>query len=111
MKLLFDENLSFRIVGELADRFPGSSHVDLLGLRGQDDLTVWRHAAEHGYVLVSKDDDFRQLSLLHGAPPKVVLCAIGNSGNSDVVALLVDRRDAIQAFIDDTQESLLILKR
>lgn len=111
MKLLLDENLSFRIVGDLAEHFPDSSHVDLLGLRGQDDARIWRHAAEHGYVLVSKDDDFRQLSLLHGAPPKFVLCAIGNSGNSDVVALLVEHRDAIQAFIDDAQESVLILKR
>ncbi len=111
MKLLFDENLSFRLVGDLADRFPDSSHVDLLGLRGQDDLTVWRHAAEHGYVLVSKDDDFRQLSLLHGAPPKVVLCAIGNAGNAEVVTLMVENRDRVQHFIDDELESLLILKR
>lgn len=111
MKLLFDENLSFRIVGELADRFPGSSHVDLLGLRGQDGPTVWRHAAEHEYVLVSKDDDFRQLSLLHGAPPKVVLCAIGNAGNAEVVALMVENRDRVQHFIDNELESLLILKR
>jgi predicted nuclease of predicted toxin-antitoxin system len=111
LKLLLDENLSFRVVGDLAEHFPDSSHVDLLGLRGQDDASIWRHAAEHGYVLVSKDDDFRQLSLLHGAPPKVVLCAIGNAGNAEVVAVMVENRDRVQHFIDDELESLLILKR
>lgn len=80
-------------------------------MRGQDDITIWRHAAEHEFILVSKDDDFRQLSLLHGAPPKVVLCAIGNSGNADVVALLVEHQATILSFISDAQESLLILKR
>ncbi|MBK6975547.1 MAG: DUF5615 family PIN-like protein [Sterolibacteriaceae bacterium] len=111
MKLLLDENLSFRVVGELVAHFPDSSHVDMLGMRGHDDLDIWRHAADAGYALVSKDDDFRQLSLLRGAPPKVILCAIGNAGNSEVVALLFDNRDLIQRFMDDEQESLLILKR
>ena len=111
MKLLLDENLSYRVVGDLGEHFPDSTHVDLIGLRGQDDLTVWRHAAEHGFVLVSKDDDFRQLSLLHGAPPKVVLCAIGNAGNAEVVALLVEHRATILSFISDPHESLLIIRR
>jgi hypothetical protein len=40
MKLLFDENLSFRLVTALADIYPDSSHVREVGLLGADDLHV-----------------------------------------------------------------------
>ena len=72
MKLLFDENLSPRLVHQLSD-FPGSAHVDVLGLHGKPDAEIWAYAREHGFVIVSKDDDFRQLSFLHGAPPANIL--------------------------------------
>jgi predicted nuclease of predicted toxin-antitoxin system len=32
MKVLFDQNLSHRLVGQLASEFPGSSHVRDVGL-------------------------------------------------------------------------------
>lgn len=68
MKLLLDENLSRRLFHRLARDFPESAHADALGLHGKPDAEIWRHAREHGFVIVSKDDDFRQLSFLHGAP-------------------------------------------
>lgn len=41
MKLLFDQNLSFKLCGRLADLFPGSSHVRLLELHQADDRAIW----------------------------------------------------------------------
>ena len=38
MKLLFDQNLSFKLCQALADLFPGSSQVRLLGLAEADDI-------------------------------------------------------------------------
>ncbi|MDX2033847.1 MAG: DUF5615 family PIN-like protein [Blastocatellia bacterium] len=32
MKLLFDQNLSFRLVSKLLEKFPDSAHVRLLGM-------------------------------------------------------------------------------
>ncbi len=55
MKLLFDENLSFRLVAGLADIFPESAHVRDVGLLGAEDRTIWKFAAEQGFVLTSKD--------------------------------------------------------
>lgn len=40
----------------------------------------WDYAGFHGFVIVSKDNDFRQLSFLKGPPPKVVWLSIGNAG-------------------------------
>ena len=72
MKLLFDENLSPRLVPALADLFPESAHVDRLSMGGEPDPVIWEYAKRHGYVLVSKDSDFHERSLLYGHPPKVV---------------------------------------
>ena len=72
MKLLFDQNLSPRLVANLADHYPNSAHVVTHALDHALDETVWTFAREHGYTLVTKDSDFHELSLLRGAPPKVI---------------------------------------
>ena len=82
MKLLFDENLSRRLVRRLAVLYPDSQHVDLVELKGQSDLELWEHAARHGFTSVSKDNDFRQLSFVRGQPPKVVWSSCGNASRA-----------------------------
>ena len=72
MKLLFDENLSPKLVQALDPEYPGSQHVRSVGLRGATDDAIRDYARQHGHVIVSKDNDFRQLSFLHGAPPKII---------------------------------------
>ena len=68
MRLLFDQNLPFKLVRLLADIYPDSVHARDLDLIEADDLTIWRYAAEHDLVIVSKDSDFHQMSLLHISP-------------------------------------------
>ena len=109
MKLLFDENLSHKLAPRLAAAFPGSAHVDGLGLHGQPDPVVWRYAADHGFVIVSKDDDFRQLSFLHGHPPKVVWLVVGNAGTSVITGLLLRNQSRLAAFATDADDALLTL--
>lgn len=105
--LLLDENLSPRLVTSIALDYPGSCHVDTVGLHGRPDFEVWIHAKERGFVLVSKDNDFRQLSFLHGAPPKVVWLRIGNAPTSSVRNLLCARKDLISAFAHEAETALL----
>jgi predicted nuclease of predicted toxin-antitoxin system len=72
MKLLFDQNLSPRLPGLLSDLYPDSAHVRELGLRDASDSLIWRRAQQSGFVIVSKDSDFQQRSLLYGHPPKFI---------------------------------------
>ena len=109
MKLLFDENLSAKLVTRLAAEFPESMHVKTLGLRGAADRAIWEHAKEHGFTTVSKDDDFRQKAFLLGAPPKVVWLALGNSSTAVVATLLGQNRKQLEAFSADADDSLLVL--
>ncbi|MGH9120188.1 MAG: DUF5615 family PIN-like protein [Acidimicrobiales bacterium] len=79
MRLLFDQNLSRNLVGQLRDAFPESQHVTALGLDTATDREIWEFARENGYLVVSKDSDFRQLAFLYGPPPKVVWLRVGNA--------------------------------
>ena len=109
MKLLLDENLSHKLVSRLAEAFPGIQHVDAAGLRGEPDPVLWEYAAEHGFVLVSKDDDFWQLSFLRGPPPKVIWLVVGNAGTAVIADLLLRSRARIGTFVEDAQDALLTL--
>ena len=98
MRLLFDEQLSEELVTALHDLFPDSLHVRLLGKGGAADSIIWQLAREYGCVLVTKDEDFHRLSVLRGAPPKVVWLRTGNCATADIVRLLRDRADELRKF-------------
>jgi predicted nuclease of predicted toxin-antitoxin system len=109
VKLLFDENLSPRLVAALADIFPDSAHVDRLGLGGATDDEVWEHAHKQGYTLVSKDSDFHEKSLLHGYPPKVIWIKRGNCTNKQIEMILRNKSGQIQTLLNDQETAFLIL--
>jgi predicted nuclease of predicted toxin-antitoxin system len=110
VKLLLDENLSFHLVAELQSTCPGSAHVDSVGLHGQADSAIWHFAQDNGFIIVSKDDDFRRLSFLHGAPPKVIWLSIGNAISRTTLRILTNRYSLIEKIVRDPVESLLILE-
>ena len=109
MKLLFDHNLSPRLVERLADRYPSSSHVFLLGLDSEPDMVVWRHAQTDGYIIVTKDSDFSDISVLRGFPPKVIWLRLGNCTTAEVERMLRVNVYAIEAFADDLDLGVLEL--
>jgi len=109
VKLLLDQNLSPRLVPALVDLYPGSAHVREVGLQTADDDTVWRHAAAHGFVIVSKDADFHERSFLLGHPPKVIWIRRGNCSTDDVISLLRDHHAAMLMFEGDEEGSFLAL--
>lgn len=72
MKLLFDQNLSWRLPQKLAVLYPDSQHIREAGMKESQDVDIWDYAKANGFVIMSKDLDFQQRSLLFGHPPKVV---------------------------------------
>lgn len=108
MKLLFDENLSFKLCRRLVDLFPDSNQVRLAGLAKADDAVVWRYAGLHGFALVSLDADFAERAALNGPPPKVIWLRCGNRPTEVIEKLLRDRMAAIVAFEQDAAACLEI---
>jgi len=110
VKFLFDENLSHRLVQMLDDIAPGSVHPRNVNLLGASDDEIWRYAREEGFVVVSKDDDFRQRAMLFGPPPKVVWLVVGNAGTNDIAAFLRRSLGRVRDFVSDDETSVLILR-
>ncbi len=111
MRLLFDHNLSPRLVQHLADVFPDASHVALIGLERATDEQVWLYARAQGCTIVTKDADFNDLSVLHGFPPKVIWLRIGNCTTREIAAVLRRHHTTILAFEADPAAGTLALLR
>ena len=109
MRLLFDENLSHKLVRLLDDIFPQSLHVRDVGLKSADDPVVWQYAKENHLIIVSKDSDLHQRSFVLGHPPKLVWVRLGNCSTAEVEGLLRKRFSAIITFQDDAESSFLAL--
>lgn len=103
MKLLFDQNLSFKLAARLADLFPGSSQVRLAGLDAVEDRAIWNFAKANGFIIVSQDSDFAEMASLYGPPPKVIWLRCGNQTTEFVEKLLRDHVQAANAFEQDSQ--------
>jgi predicted nuclease of predicted toxin-antitoxin system len=109
MKLLFDQNLSPKLVNRLADLFPGSSHVQSAALDCADDDLIWEYARLNGFAIVTKDEDYNNLSVLRGSPPKVIWLQIGNCSTAQVEAVFRARFAAIESFGNDPSVGTLVL--
>jgi predicted nuclease of predicted toxin-antitoxin system len=109
MKLLFDENLSPKLPNRLSDLFPGSLHVRDVGMEATSDPIVWDYAKDNDLMIVSKDADMHDLSLVLGNPPKVIWLRLGNCSTLQVENLLRRDFNAIQSFYEDENLSLLAL--
>lgn len=110
MALLFDENLSFKLVQAVAGSLPGSHHVRDCGLIRADDRAVWEYARAKGLAIVTRDSDFYDLSLVHGAPPKIVWLRSVNTSTAAVVALVTGKLGEIERFLADSGAACLILR-
>ena len=95
----------------LTVEYPGSRHVAELGLDTATDRAIWDYAGEHGFMIVSKDSDFRQLAFLLGPPPKAIWVRSGNVSTLDIRGLLRQYRGAVENFSDADEEALLVLPR
>lgn len=109
MKLLLDHNLSPKLLVIFKDHFPGSEHVFHLGLDTANDPAIWEYARERGFILVTKDADFSDLSVLRGFPPKVIWIRTGNCKTSEIARILMENRDAIASLEMDEGSRLLTL--
>jgi len=101
MKLLFDQNISHRIVDRLRDIYPDCEQVRRLELENKSDVEIWKFAKKHAFCIVTFDSDFYDFSLLKGQPPKVLWLRTGNMKTENIEGLLREHFDIIKAFLTD----------
>jgi predicted nuclease of predicted toxin-antitoxin system len=101
MKLLFDQNISHRILRLLPVQFKNSTHVKSENLINFPDNLIWEYAKKHDYVIVTQDSDFNELNSLHGFPPKIIWIRTGNLRTTAILNILVDHYSEIEKFVED----------
>ena len=109
MKLLFDQNLSPRLVTMLSDLFPGSEHVQSVGLDRSPDTPLWDFARDSDFVIVTKDVDFSDRSAIAGHPPRIIWLRLGNCTTSDIESALRRNQERVEAFNEDEDLGVLAL--
>jgi predicted nuclease of predicted toxin-antitoxin system len=107
LKLLLDQNLSYRLLARLEISFPGSSQIHRLEMEHADDTTIWRFAREHGFSIVTKDSDFYERSLVQGFPPQVIWLKCGNLSTRQLEAILLRSVEAISSFLQERKAACL----
>lgn len=109
MKLLLDQNLSPRLIHRLSDLYPDSTHVADVGLDRAYDRDIWNYAQQHDYIIVTKDVDFSELSLVLGFPPSVIWIRRGNCLTKDIEAILRDNYNSVNALNEEADIGILEL--
>lgn len=109
MKLLFDHNLSPRLVNRLAQLFPESTHVYMLEMDQADDEEIWAYAQNNNFTIVTRDSDYDGLLVLRGFPPKVIWIRRGNCSTTEIETILRSHLPDIQRLASDSTLGILTL--
>jgi len=94
VKLLFDQNISFRILSRINENFPEAKQVRELEIENHSDIQIWKFAKENNYTIVTFDADFFDLANLKGHPPKIIWLRFGNT-KTDFLAETLNLRNLI----------------
>jgi len=101
VKLLFDQNISFRVVKLLEKQFPEARHVKDFNLQFSNYHEIWRFAKENGYHIVTFDADFFDLVTLFGYPPKIIWLRLGNTASNNLANIIISKAEIINSFLKD----------
>jgi predicted nuclease of predicted toxin-antitoxin system len=100
MKLLFDQNISYRIIRIIEDIFPDSKQVINLNLENSTDSQIWDYAKLNDYCIVTFDSDFYDLSLVRGTPPKIIWLRMGNTSTKSLEKIIRENEIIIKEFLE-----------
>jgi len=109
MKLLFDQNISFRLLKRIIDLYPDSKQVLELGLENSTDREIFYFAQRNNYTIVTFDSDFFDLVTLYGFPPKIIWIRTGNTTTKNLELILKAKYELIELFIKENYGCLEIV--
>jgi predicted nuclease of predicted toxin-antitoxin system len=107
LKLLFDQNISPKIVKQLEDIFPDAKQVRHLGLENASDIQIFEFAKKNDYAVVTFDSDFVDLNVVKGFPPKIIWLKTGNLTTKSISELFHKNPVVIQNFLKSEENEIL----
>ncbi|MEM8529009.1 MAG: DUF5615 family PIN-like protein [Bacteroidota bacterium] len=108
MKILVDQNISHRLLPKIASKYPDVYHTKDLGLTDYDDYKIFQYACQNKFdCVLTLDEDFNNLLIQHGIPPKVVWLRVGNCSTRVLAEIMLEKEPVIRAFLDDLESECL----
>ena len=101
MNLLFDQNISFRLLRRIKDSYPNAKQVRELGLENATDKEIFEFAKKYDNTIVTFDSDFFDLNTLYGFPPRIIWIRTGNTTTKNLEIILKDKYELIKLFISE----------
>jgi predicted nuclease of predicted toxin-antitoxin system len=105
VSLLFDQNISFRIISKIASIFPTAKQVRQLGIEDFSDIEIWQYAKQNKFTIITFDADFFDISNLKGHPPKIVWLRFGNTKTDYLADIINSKSEILKDFIDSAEYS------
>ena len=109
MYLLFDQNISFRILPKISHALPKANYIKNLGLENATDFKIWNFSKSNHYTIFTLDSDFIYFSNLFGPPPKVICLQTGNQTTADLAKYLFAKSKIIKAFLEAASKDAALL--
>tara|TARA_Y100000815_G_scaffold40548_2_gene33368 strand:+ start:7057 stop:7398 length:342 start_codon:yes stop_codon:yes gene_type:complete len=111
VKLLFDQNISFRVISRIQHNFNQAQQVRQLALENASDTTIWQYAKDNDYTIVTFDSDFFDLCSIKGHPPKIIWLRLGNTSTNYIAEIINQKAEIISDFIEKPEyESIACLE-
>jgi predicted nuclease of predicted toxin-antitoxin system len=104
VKLLLDQNISFRLLKNIDHLFPQSTQVKTAGMENRSDLDIWRFDRQNDFAILTFDLDFFDLNTLYGSPPKIILVRTNNQTTASIEKLILQKTDTIIQYLSDPKE-------
>jgi len=109
VKLLFDQNISPKILKKLPSEFSECNQVRFVGLEDAPDLEIFEFAKTNEFSVVTFDSDFVDLNALRGTPPKIIYLNTGNLTTQSVSELILNNLLTIQHYLNSETDDILEL--
>jgi len=100
MKLLLDQNISFRVAKHFKNSDLQIIHVNQVNLNNASDIDIWSYAQAEKSVIITFDADFYDLQLLKGYPPKIIWLRFGNTTTTELISIIENHTETITSFCE-----------
>jgi predicted nuclease of predicted toxin-antitoxin system len=107
MKLLLDQNISYKLIKPLSKLYEEVVQISRLGMGQTSDSMVWQYALTYGYTMVTYDAYFVERNALTGYPIKVLWLKCEDTSTENVLRLLSENYETITQFHEDDTKSCL----
>ncbi len=109
MKVLIDQNISFRLVERLQNALSVDFiHLKSVNLADAPDIPIYLYAQNENFdAIMTMDNDFINIQSMLGTPPKLIWLRVGNCSTAALSLIINHKLLQIHAFLQEKDNDIL----